>query len=79
MKWNEHIVIDPAILTGKPVVRGSRLSVDFILSLLGEGWSSEEVQRNYPGIGRDAIAACQAYASEALASERIYPLIVAAV
>ena len=72
--WEERIVVDPAVLTGKPVIKGTRLSVDFIIGLLAEGWSENEILRNYPGLVRDDILACLAYAQERLRSERIYPV-----
>ena len=68
-----RIVLDPAILAGKPVISGTRLSVDFIIGLLAEGWTEADVQKNYPGITRDDIAACLAYARDLLRSEKVYP------
>ncbi len=47
--WEERIIVDPKILVGKPVVKGTRLAVDFILDLLAQGWSHDEIIRNYPG------------------------------
>lgn len=72
MNWRERIHIDPEILVGKPVVRGTRLAVEFILGLLGQGWSEKDVLDNYPGLKREDIQACQAYASELLQSEKLY-------
>ncbi len=74
MNWQERIVVDPAILVGKPVIRGTRLAVEFVIDLLAQGWSEEEVLRNYPGIKREDIQACLAYASNLLHAERVYPL-----
>ena len=73
MEWQERLVIDPAILTGKPVIRGSRLAVEFIIDLLAQGWDEAEILRNYPGITHEDIQACLAYASSLLKSERVYP------
>ncbi len=73
MKWQERIVIDPAVLAGKPVVRGTRLSVEFIIDLLAQGWREEEILRNYPGLAGEDIQACLSYASETLRAERVYP------
>ena len=73
MDWQERMVIDPAILTGKPVIRGSRLAVEFIVDLLAQGWDEAEILTNYPGITQADIQACLAYASSLLKSERIYP------
>jgi len=74
MNWQDRVVIDPAILVGKPVVRGSRLAVEFIVDLLAQGWSQEDILRNYPGLTHEDIAACLAYASSLLKAERVYPL-----
>ena len=74
MTWQERIVIDPEILVGKPVIRGSRLAVEFIVGLLGEGWSEEEILRNYPGLVKEDIQACLRYASATLQAEKVYPL-----
>lgn len=68
-----RIVLDPAILAGKPVVRGTRLSVDFIIGLMADGWSEADILRNYPGLTHDDIAACFAYARDVLRSENVYP------
>ncbi len=74
MAWQERIRIDPNVLVGKPVVGGTRLAVDFIIGLLGQGWSEADILRNYPGLTREDIAACLQYAAEALNAEKIYPL-----
>lgn len=72
MQWQAHIAVDPAVLAGKPVVRGTRLSVEFIIGLLAEGWSEPEITQNYPGITREQIQACLAYAKDRLSDERVY-------
>ena len=69
----ERIVLDPAVLAGKPVIRGTRLSVEFIIGLLADGWSEADILRNYPGITRDDVAACLGYARDVLRSEKVYP------
>ncbi len=74
MIWQERIMVDPEILVGKPVVRGTRLAVEFIVDLLAQGWSEKEILRNYPGLTREDVHACLAYASAALQAERVYPL-----
>ena len=48
MNWKERIVADPAVLAGKPVVKGTRLSVEFILGLLAQGWDEKKILENYP-------------------------------
>ena len=74
MGWEERIVIDPGILAGKPVVKGTRLAVELVVDLLGQGWTMDRVLANYPGLTCDDVVACLAYAAERLKSEKIYPL-----
>ena len=74
MTWQERIVIDPDILVGKPTIKGTRLAVEFIIDLLAQGWSEDEILRNYPGITIDDIHACLRYASAVLKSEKVYSL-----
>jgi uncharacterized protein (DUF433 family) len=72
MDWQERIIIDPEILVGKPVIRGTRLAVEFIIDLLAQGWNEAEILENYPGVKREDIQACLKYASETLKAEKIY-------
>lgn len=74
MDWKQRIVVDPKILVGKPVIKGTRLAVEFIVELLGQGWDESEIMRNYPGITHEDIAACLMYASNILKTEKVYPL-----
>ncbi|WP_013324438.1 DUF433 domain-containing protein [Gloeothece verrucosa] len=74
MNWQGRIVIDPDILVGKPVIKGTRLSVEFILDLLAQSWSENDILENYPGITQEDIKACLSYARDALKNERVYPL-----
>ena len=70
----ERIIIDPRILTGKPVIRGTRLAVEFIVDLLSQGWSFERILDNYPGLQKEDILACLEYVHHMLRSERVYPI-----
>ena len=72
--WKDRIVIDEAVLIGKPVIKGTRLSVEFTIDLLARGWSEAEIVENYPGIVVEDIRACLAYASVTLHAEKVYPL-----
>lgn len=74
MPYSDRIVIDPEILVGKPVVKGTRLAVEFIIELLASGWSHEDILRNYPGLTTEDILACLSYASAVLHSEKVYSL-----
>jgi uncharacterized protein (DUF433 family) len=74
MKWEDRIVASPDVLVGKPVVKGTRLSVEFIVDLLAEGWTQEQILDNYPNLKAEDIRACLAYASELLHAEKMFPL-----
>jgi uncharacterized protein (DUF433 family) len=63
MPLSERIVVDSEILAGKPVIRGTRLAVEFILELLAAGQSEQDLLTNYPGLTHDDILACLSYAS----------------
>jgi uncharacterized protein (DUF433 family) len=73
MTDHPRIALDPNVLTGKPVIRGTRLSVEFIIGLMADGWSEADILENYPGIMHDDIIACLAYARDALSSEKVFP------
>jgi uncharacterized protein (DUF433 family) len=72
MNWHERITIDPAVLVGKPVIKGTRISVEFVIDLLARGWSAEQILQEYDHLTAEDIQACLAYASDTLKSERIY-------
>jgi uncharacterized protein (DUF433 family) len=74
MNWQDRIVLDPAILAGKPVVKGTRLAVEFLVDLMAEDWTEADILRNYPGLTHEDLRACLAYASERLQAEKVYPL-----
>jgi len=71
MDWRNYIHADPAILVGKPILKGTRLAVEFILELIAEGWSEADMLRNYPGLTREQILACVAYARERVSEEKV--------
>ncbi|MFZ2959499.1 MAG: DUF433 domain-containing protein [Candidatus Ozemobacteraceae bacterium] len=69
----ERIVIDPEVLVGKPIIKGTRISVEFVINLLAQGWKEEDILKNYPHLSKEDIIACLQYASAILQSERVYP------
>ena len=73
MADTSRVVLDDRVLAGKPVVRGTRLSVEFVLGRLAEGWSESDIIENYPNLQSEDIRACLGYARDALASEKVYP------
>ena len=68
----ERIVCDENILTGKPVIKGTRLAVEFIVGLLGHGWTEAEMFENYPHIVQENIRTCLVYASAVLRTQKDY-------
>ena len=72
MDKHDRIVVDPDILVGKPVVRGTRIAVEHVVGLLAEGWTEQQVLDNYPGLSHEDVLACLQYASELLKSEKVY-------
>ena len=74
--WQERITVDPAILVGKPVIKGTRLAVEFLLDLMAEGWSVGQILANYPQLTVDDLQAALHYAVDSLKRERVYPLAV---
>ena len=74
MPLSERIVVDPEVLAGKPVIRGTRLAVEFILELLAAGQSENELLTNYPGLTHEDILACLSYASYLAHEYMAYPI-----
>ena len=71
VKINEYIVADPKVLGGKPVIKGTRISVVFILQLLASGMSVEDILKGYPHLTREAILAAIDYAADTIEHERV--------
>jgi uncharacterized protein (DUF433 family) len=67
------IAIDAQILSGKPAIAGTRLSVEFVIGLMAEGWSEAEILANYPPLTSDCIRACLAYARDILSAGKARP------
>jgi uncharacterized protein (DUF433 family) len=55
--WRERITVDPKVLSGKPVIKGTRIAVEFILELLANSWTVEDILKNYPQLKREDVAA----------------------
>lgn len=70
MDWREHITADPQSLVGKPVIKGTRISVELILGWLANGWTFETVLESYPHITRDDILAALSFAAEMMREEQ---------
>ncbi|MFQ6033013.1 MAG: DUF433 domain-containing protein [Candidatus Zixiibacteriota bacterium] len=74
MRWKDRILVDPQILVGKPVIKGTRIAVAFIMQLLAEGWTYEQILENYPDLVEEDIRAAIAYANEVVQMEKVYPV-----
>lgn len=74
MDWRERIVVDPRVLVGKPVIKGTRISVELVIDLLARGYRPDQILEQYHHITLDDVLACLSYASEILKSERVYPM-----
>ncbi len=74
MNWQEHIHVDSAVLAGKPVVKGTRLSVDFLLGLFAEGWTEPQVLENYSQLSHESLQAVFAFAAESVGDEKVWLL-----
>jgi len=72
----ERIVINPKIMVGKPVIRGTRLTVEYILNLLAHGETAEEIIKEYKGLTNEDIQACILFATKSLEDTTFMPLAV---
>jgi len=71
----ERIEVNPKIMVGKPVIKGTRLTVQYILNLLAYGTTVDEILQEYDGLTKEDILACLLYASEMLEDTTFMPLI----
>jgi uncharacterized protein (DUF433 family) len=73
MTEHPRISLEPDVLAGKPVIRGTRLAVEFVIGLMVDGWGEADILANYPNVTHEDIIACLAYARDTLSSEKVYP------
>lgn len=64
MDWRERIVVDPAVLVGKPFIKGTRISVELVMERLADGWSMDDILRSYPGLAREDVLAAISFVTE---------------
>ena len=74
IEWGNFIHSDPSVLLGKPVVKGTRLSVEFILGLYAGGWTENQILENYPTLTKESLLAIFAYTQACMREEFLYPL-----
>lgn len=70
----ERIVMDPRVMVGKPVIKGTRLTVEFVLNLLAHGASQADILAEYKGLTQEDIQACLLFASHSLEDTAFMPL-----
>ncbi|MFZ2537020.1 DUF433 domain-containing protein [Methanothrix sp.] len=58
MNWQDRISQDPRILAGKPVIKGTRIAVEFVIELMANDWTESEIIQNYPRLTHEDIQAC---------------------
>lgn len=75
-KLLSRIVVNPEVMVGKPVIKGTRLTVEYIIGLLAHGTTIEDILQEYTGLTKEDIQACLLYASKSLDSTTIVPLSV---
>jgi uncharacterized protein (DUF433 family) len=71
MKVHERIAVNPRVMAGKPVIRGTRITVELLLQKLGDGLSEAEILDAYPHLTRDDIRAAAAFAADVVAREEL--------
>lgn len=74
MSWQDRITLDPKVLVGKPVVKGTRIAVELVVDLMAKGWTQQQILDSYPNLAVEDIRACLAYTSEVLQSSRTKPI-----
>ena len=74
MTWQHHIVSDKNILVGKPLIKGTRISVELILELFQAGWTEKQILESYPSLTSDALRAVFAYLKDCLQQELYFPI-----
>ena len=72
MDWRHRIAADTNVLVGKPVIKGTRISVELVMDLLAGGYTPEQIRQQYDHLTLDDIHACLAYAREVISSERMF-------
>ena len=74
IEWKNYVHSNPEILLGKPVIKGTRLSVEFILGLFAQGWTEQQIIKNYPTLSKESLRAVFAFAAECMSEEFLHLL-----
>ena len=74
MDWQDRIAVNSKVLVGKPVIKGTRISVELLMELVASGWTHEQILKNCPHLTEPDIQAALHYAAEVVKQEHVYPL-----
>ena len=74
VNWSNHITSNPSILAGKPVINGTRITVELIIEKLAEGETIDQILEAHPHINEESVLACLAYAADSLRNEFRFPI-----
>ena len=74
VNWRDHVHSDPKILLGKPIIKGTRLSVELVLELYAEGWTNKMILESYPTIKKEDLTAVFLYLKECMENELYFPI-----
>ena len=74
MNWQEYIISDPKVLIGKPIIKGTRISVELILELFSLGWTEEQILDSYPSLSNESLKAVFAYSKECIQQELYFTI-----
>lgn len=69
--WQDRIIFEKGIALGKPIIKGTRITVDFVLDLMANGWSYDDIKENYPQLTSQDIQASLEYASHVIKDEKV--------
>ena len=72
MNWQDYIYSDETVLTGKPAIKGTRLSVEFLLERLADGWTEQDLLDNYPRLTKEALQAVFAHVHVTMKDNLLY-------
>lgn len=72
MSWKNHIIVNEEVLAGKPIIKGTRLSVEFILGLFSQGWEKKDILENYPNLTKEDINAVFDFSAECMKEEAFF-------
>ena len=74
MNWQEYIVSDKQVLLGKPIIKGTRISVELVLELFSSGWTEKQILDSYPSVSAESLRAVFAYLKACMQQELYFPI-----